>query len=557
MNSIVIQNFYVVVDCFLSVKYNSLVVLLNNRDNIFKRTQLSVHDIAYVWNDVPITFKTPDINDFVHPDQHNRKTGEFKNNFHIDVLYHPDIERKEKNVLKIKIHDVEYVFDIQPPCTDYLHSRCVTTIYKDDAHLIPHWVEYHKKIGFDSFLLYDNRTTPSYSVLDKVTILHAPWPYWDYDSFQNRSTIGQVMQQNHCLWKYCPEFLALTDVDEYINPHEFNLFEESRSVLAIPNYFFCESEPFTLERSFFREHKKEGDLHLSYDKCIVKSSTVDLFCVHIPVSFQHIYYAGYHEVQLNHYKKKRNYSIVDLSILANAHHHEFDVVVPVGPHDQSVIHKQLTHTRKHIVGYRHIYLLSSDPALQVEGCITVPETIFPFSMDTVIAHHGKLDRNGWYLQQLLKLYAGKVIPGILNTYLVVDADTFFMKPVHFMENGKCLYNFGFEFHKPYFDHMKRLDPELSKVLSVSGITHHMMFQTNYIHEMFSRIEKIHKDVFYNIFLKLVTETKGAGASEYEMYFNYMLHHHKNNITVRPLKWKNCHALHDADLDYMSVHWYMR
>lgn len=555
MNSIVIHDCYVVVDCFLSMKHHSLVIVLNNRHNILKRTQISVNDIEYFWNGERIQFMTPEINDFVHPDKHNRKHGEFKDNFHIDVLYSPNIQRQRQNTLRIKLKEKEYEFNIQPPCTDYLYSKCMTTIFKDEAHLLPYWVEYHKKIGFTQFILYDNSAVPT--TLDGVTIVHAPWPYWDYDSFKNRSTIGQVIQQNHCLWKYCPQFLALTDVDEYINPHAFNLFDESRSVLAIPNYFFRQEEPFTLEKSFFREHKKEDDFHLSYDKCIVHSPTVDLVCVHIPISFKNVYYARYDEVQLNHYKKNRNYTIVDKSILHNAHQDEFDVVIPVGPHDVPVIHKQLEYTRNNVVGYRHIFLVSCDPTLRVEGCRTIDETMFPFNMNTIISHHGKLDRNGWYLQQLLKLYAGKVIPGILDRYLVIDADTFFMKPTHFVENNKCMYNFGVEFHRPYFLHMKRLDASFMKVLSVSGITHHMMFETKYVHEMMTKIESIHKDTFYHIFLKQVTDTKDAGASEYEMYFNYILQHHKEDIIVRPLQWKNSASLDDSNMDYISVHWYMR
>lgn len=247
---------------------------------------------------------------------------------------------------------------------------------------------------------------------------------------------------------------------------------------------------------------------------------------------------------------------IDKSILYNAHQNEFDVVIPVGPNDVPVIHKQIDHTRRNVVGYRHIYLISCDPTLKISGCRTIPETLFPFNMATVSAHHGKLARNGWYLQQLLKLYAGRVIPEILPRYLVIDADTFFMKPTHFVQNNKCLYAHGNEFHPPYFEHMKRLDSDLTKVVSMSGIAHHMMFETKYVNELFQRIESKHNDAFYNIFLSKVTDLEGSGASEYEMYFNYMLRCHKDDVIVRPLRWKNSATL-ESDLDYISVHWYMR
>ena len=80
----------------------------------------------------------------------------------------------------------------------------------------------------------------------------------------------------------------------------------------------------------------------------------------------------------------------------------FDIVIPVGPNDKSIIEQQIKYTKKNIVGYRNIYLICYDPLITIDECITIDESIFPFNIDTVAKHHGKLKRNGWYLQQLLK-----------------------------------------------------------------------------------------------------------------------------------------------------------
>jgi len=233
----------------------------------------------------------------------------------------------------------------------------------------------------------------------------------------------------------------------------------------------------------------------------------------------------------------------------------FDIVIPVGPNDKSVIEQQIKHTQKNIIGYRNIYLICYDPSITIDGCITINENIFPFNIDTVAEHHGKSQRNGWYLQQLLKLYAGKIIPNILDKYLVIDSDTFFLKPTTFVENNKCLYNYGTEYHKPYFHHMEKLDKDLTKIdKSKSGICHHMIFETKYIDELISKIEKNHNELFYNIFLKTVTEKKGSGASEYEIYFNYMLKYNPDKIQIRKLNWGNtCKLDTDCNLDYISYH----
>ena len=253
-------------------------------------------------------------------------------------------------------------------------------------------------------------------------------------------------------------------------------------------------------------------------------------------------------------------SIMWLATLFNSDDKSFDIVIPIGPNDSEIISLQLEYTRKNIIGYRNIYLICSDDTLKIDGCITISENIFPFSLNTVSEHLGKSKRNGWYLQQLLKLYAGLIIPGILDKYLVIDADTFFLKPTIFYENNKSIYNFSEENHLPYFEHIKKLNPNLRKMHSnKSGISHHMMFETRSIKEMFNMIEQEHNDIFYTIFLKNVTEKDGSGASEYELYFNYMLLKHPREITIRKLKFKNADKLiiDSNDYDYISYHYYLR
>jgi hypothetical protein len=241
----------------------------------------------------------------------------------------------------------------------------------------------------------------------------------------------------------------------------------------------------------------------------------------------------------------------------------FDIVIPLGPNDTAVIEKQLDYTKKNIIGYRRIYIVSHDPSITIDGCLTIDETIFPFTLQDVGKIHGINSRNGWYLQQLLKLYAGSIIPDILDQYLVIDSDTFFLKPTIFIQNSKCLYNMGTEYHKPYFEHMKRLHNSLHKViLTQSGICHHMMFETKYTKELIGLIETEHKKPFWNVFLEQVEESLRSsyysGASEYELYFNYMLIYHSDAIQLRKLKWDNVDKLDTSvNLDYISYHYYAR
>lgn len=237
----------------------------------------------------------------------------------------------------------------------------------------------------------------------------------------------------------------------------------------------------------------------------------------------------------------------------------FDIVTTVGPADINIIKEQVEYTKKNIIGYRNIYLISFDSSLQVDGCITISENTFPFSIQTVAAYHGKNGRNGWYLQQLLKLYAGRVITGILDKYLVIDTDTFFLKPTEFIKDNKCLYSYGIEYHEPYFTHMTAVHPQLTKMDSFkSGICHHMIFEKKYVDALISMVEAHHESAFFDVFLKSVTEYMGSGASEYEMYFNYVFKYHPESVTIRPLQWRNVGKLTNTNInDFESVHYYLR
>lgn len=233
----------------------------------------------------------------------------------------------------------------------------------------------------------------------------------------------------------------------------------------------------------------------------------------------------------------------------------FDIVIPVGPNDKERIKEQINYTKKNIIGYRNVYLIVCDEKIEISDCIIIHEKKFPFQMKDVQDYLGVNKINGWFLQQLLKLYAGSYIEGILENYLVIDSDTFFMKPTEFIKNDIVFYNIDDQNHRPYFDHMKKLHPNFVKHVKKSGITHHMFFQQKYLNEIFTLVEKLHEEDFWKVFLKCVTEKEGSGASEYELYFNYMFKYHSDKVKIRNLRFIHSKNL-SSKFDYISRHWYL-
>jgi hypothetical protein len=242
---------------------------------------------------------------------------------------------------------------------------------------------------------------------------------------------------------------------------------------------------------------------------------------------------------------------------------KFDIIICVGPRDSDIIANMVPYTKKNVIDYRNIYLVCTDPSINIDGTITIDEKIFPFSIDDLITKFGNNNRNGWYLQQLLKLYSGNIIPGILPNYLIIDSDTFFLKPVSFMDNNKYIYTVGNEYHIPYFNHMNKIHPSLKRTTNYSGISHHMIMNTEYVNGLFKLVENYHNnsDPFWKIFLNNIDKNDflTSGASEYEIYFNYVNIYHKNDIILRQLNWKNASCLNEdnKNCDYVSIHWYMR
>lgn len=226
----------------------------------------------------------------------------------------------------------------------------------------------------------------------------------------------------------------------------------------------------------------------------------------------------------------------------------FDIVIPLGPNEVERIHQQIEYTKKNVIGYRNIYIVTSNVDISINGCIIVDENIFPFKdfISSYFAEYeGKSNRNGWYFQQLIKLYSGEIIKGILDNYLVLDSDVFFLKPIDFIKNGKFILSTGDEYHIPYFTHMKTLHDSFVKVKNKSGICHHMILSKIYLKEIFKLVEDKHNCPFWKAFISSVIEHKNyhpsiieSGASEYELYFNYMNKNHPNKIIIRELKWRN-------------------
>ena len=253
-----------------------------------------------------------------------------------------------------------------------------------------------------------------------------------------------------------------------------------------------------------------------------------------------------------------------------------DVVIPCTEKDLYTLALCIDGIRKNGAGLRRIIVISKNKLTNKAEWYS--EKGYPFSFQDVAEALAKGDlclqeelskggsRTGWYYQQLLKLYAPLVIPNLSPNVLILDADTIFLNPVTFLndENGG-MYNPGVEHHLPYFRHAELLIPGFYKLFpNYSGISHHMIFQRPVIEDLFNQVESNHSEPFWKAFCRLVDKKDifESGASEYEIYFNYVFSRY-NQVSIRKLNWLNIQKLKEIPvlkkqgLHYVSIHSYDR
>ncbi len=253
-----------------------------------------------------------------------------------------------------------------------------------------------------------------------------------------------------------------------------------------------------------------------------------------------------------------------------------DVVIPCTKKDLNTLEHCIAGIRKNCHEVRRVIVVSKE---RLTGSAEwYDESLYPFSMHDVAYElvgsnveavqyvANRLNRLGWIYQQLLKLYAPMVIPGISSNVLIVDSDTIFLRPVTFIgENGAALFNVGTECHSPYFFHARRLLPYLHKVFpAFSGICHHMLMQKCVLDDLHKAIQTRHSLPLWKAFLRCIDKSDlfGSGASEYEIYFNYA-HIRSDQFKIRQLQWKDISAVSAIDnfkkygYHYVCAHAYLR
>ncbi len=253
-----------------------------------------------------------------------------------------------------------------------------------------------------------------------------------------------------------------------------------------------------------------------------------------------------------------------------------DVIVPTCAKDIDTVNEVIQRCRKYIQGIGKIYCLCpADVASHVQGAdVMVDESIFPFAKSEVAELIEKnivsiKRKTSWYYQQLLKLYAHRVIKGLRAAHMIVDSETLFYNPVSFFYKNNALYCVTNEVNKEYRNHAKRLIPDLQFFHpQIGGVCHQMLFQRHVLEDMFDRARKAYKsqrgqdEPMWRVMLLRCLETENGKPideySEYEIYFNYTIYYFPYNTKIANFSWDLSTTIPETSPHiYLTAHSHLR
>lgn len=145
---------------------------------------------------------------------------------------------------------------------------------------------------------------------------------------------------------------------------------------------------------------------------------------------------------------------------------KFDLIIPVVYKDYGMLDRVLQYVVKYIspdniyiitdARYRKYLPKEARRMEVVDENVLLPGLSF-FRIKSLLKQSGNVDgRPGWYLQQFIKMGFALSDYSQNQYYLSWDADTIPLRKLDFFVDGKVMFAMKKEFHKPYFDTIKRI-----------------------------------------------------------------------------------------------------
>ncbi len=240
----------------------------------------------------------------------------------------------------------------------------------------------------------------------------------------------------------------------------------------------------------------------------------------------------------------------------------YDVFMPVGPSDYDIAKASLQNKIDNLPALREIYYCAKKD-LNIDA-VYISESQYPFTeQDLSKLRDENSERTGWYHAQLKQFYLHSVDQSALDFYVALCTDLFFLKPYELFNIDQLpIYMYGAApTHPPSIAHMKKLHPQLRCFDGRSAVSHHMIFERSVIEQLLREVNNFSGKLFWQCFIESIDKShyEAAGASDYDIYFNYLRLIKREILTREPnyLDTGDPSVVKNFDGDFYCDHFYTR
>ena len=251
-----------------------------------------------------------------------------------------------------------------------------------------------------------------------------------------------------------------------------------------------------------------------------------------------------------------------------------DVVIPAHEKDFDVLRHAVRAVLRHVSPVRRVVVVSAQPfRWPTSDVIWVPEPDAPFPTLSELRSRweercpGRPNRGSWVYQQLLKLGAGEYVRDLSASYLVIDSDVIFLRPVSFdpVQHTRFPWSHAFEYHPPYREAYVRLFGD-APPLGQSLTAHHMLYDRLLMTELFAELRERHGRSWFDAYADVgVDYDEYSAISEMDVYGWWVLARHPELAQHRQLQWRDVSAIPNllgraqmaGDVDFVAAHAWRR
>ncbi len=223
-----------------------------------------------------------------------------------------------------------------------------------------------------------------------------------------------------------------------------------------------------------------------------------------------------------------------------------DIVICVALKDCFIVKKNIYYIRKNIyvqniyiiIDSRNSYFFSKNYCKKNNIILIDEAQLIPNrqNLEEICKQHFTCQiRFGWYYQQFLKM--GFALSKYAKEYyLIWDSDTIPLTPLTFIEQNKMVFTPKSEYHKPYFETIKKLIG-YDKETNYSFIAEHMIINVSIMRELIQQIEQspIKGNSWISKIINATPPHEPNGFSEFETYGTFCHHNYINHFVLKKLR----------------------